>query len=697
MRIAMCGVVAAVALVLAAGNGPLAAEKEQTARMEELVVTATKTRVDPESVPFTMYSVEREDIEQQPAPYISNIGELIKDLPGVSLGQVYPLGPPWINLRGTGYFIGRTIYVVDGLPLLEPIMSTTINPYDVEKIDVLLGPSSALYGANASGGVVNVLTKSGREGMGVAGHLAAGSFNTVRGIASAGDRVGPWNYYFSAIMEHSGGYEHQPVEAGVKLWRLGKRQYLPSATLADARWEKHHLSGKIGWRGEQGGRASLSAHYLEANQSGGQPNRVTTDNGDQLITSLQTEIPLRDWAALRFRGGYQYFLRPSTATRGLSLDAGGNLVLNSSPTQESDWGPRRFIPLELQGDIYLGRDNTLTVGGFYSHFRDARRTDNAVTGARLSESHWKIDNTAVFIQDQQFFFDRRLSLVGGIRHDMWRYYDIFDSQSTDQRPNSVDKDYTTYRGGVRFKVTDGLALRASAGTAFWPGAAVWFFQNVSTGLTWREANPDLKPEKTWMVDFGVDLASSKTGTALSVTPYYGKIKDMVSYRYDENPLVPGGSIIRTQNLGGAEIYGVETLLSQRIVENLYFRGSLTLNRSRIEDTDVNDGNQLRNAPDYHGSVGLQYLNPRLFNADLRVRFSDSRYYDDENTNLPYFKMKSYETLDAKIWRDWTVARNWILTTSISAINILDKEYELELTYVAPGFYLETGIGLRYVF
>ncbi len=684
-------------LILSAGAAASAEEKVPTARMEEVVVTATKTRVDPASNPFTMYSVEREDIERQPAPYITNIGQLVQDLPGVSLGQVYPLGPPWIHLRGTGYFIGRTIYVVDGLPLLEPILSTTINPYDVERIDVLLGPSSALYGANASGGVVNVVTRSGQEGMGAAGYVAAGGNNTLRGIASVGDRSGPWNYYFSAILEHSGGYEHQPVEAGVKLWRLGKRQYLPSSTLEDARWEKHHLSGRIGWRGEQGAMASIAAHYLEANQAGGQPNLVTTDNGDQWITSLQTEVPLQDWALLRFKGGYQYFLRPSQSTRGLSLDAGGNLVLDSTPTQESKWGPRRFIPLELQGDIFLGRDNTLTVGTFYSYFRDERRAYNALTGALQSESHWKIDNTALYLQDQQFLFDRRLSLIAGIRHDMWRYYDIFDSGSTDQRPSSVDKDYTTYRGGARFKVNDWLALRSSAGTAFWPGAAVWFFQNVRTGRTWREANPDLQPEKTWMVDFGADLSSAKTGTALSITPYYGKIKDMVSYRYDENPLVPGGSIVRTQNLGGAKIYGVETLLWQRIVENLYFRGSLTLNRSRIEDTDVNDGNQLRNAPDYHGSVGIQYLNPQLFNADLRVRFSDSRYYDDENTDLPYFKMKSYETVDAKIWRDWPVAPNWILTTSLSAINILDKDYELELHYVAPGFSLETLIGLRYVF
>jgi outer membrane cobalamin receptor len=131
---------------------------------------------------------------------------------------------------------------------------------------------------------------------------------------------------------------------------------------------------------------------------------------------------------------------------------------------------------------------------------------------------------------------------------------------------------------------------------------------------------------------------------------------MVSYRYDVNPDVPGGTIIRTQNLGKAEIAGVELMLQQRLTKYLSLFGALTLNRSKLKDSGANTDNQLRNAPDYWGSLGLRYLNPALVNAQVVLRFSDDRYYDDENTDLPYFHMGAYETVDAKVWKDLEAQR-----------------------------------------
>ncbi len=257
------------------------------------------------------------------------------------------------------------------------------------------------------------------------------------------------------------------------------------------------------------------------------------------------------------------------------------------------------------------------------------------------------------------------------------------TESDPQEPEGISKDTWTYRGGIKYRVNDIVALRSSAGTAYWPGTALWYFQKISTGKTWREPNPNLKPEKTWMVDYGVDVTLPTTNTALSVTGYYGRIRDIVSYRYDENPDVPGGTIIRTQNLGEAEIYGVELYGKQKLLEHLWLTASLTLNHSRVVEDPKNEGHQLRNAPDYWGSVGLAYLNPEVVNASLSVRFSDDRYYDDENTELPFFHMQAYKTVDLKVWRDWKLSPHWTLTTSLSAVNLLDEDYETEIVYVNP--------------
>lgn len=139
------------------------------------------------------------------------------------------------------------------------------------------------------------------------------------------------------------------------------------------------------------------------------------------------------------------------------------------------------------------------------------------------------------------------------------------------------------------------------------------------------------------------------------------------------------------------------MLQQRLTDKLSLVGSLTLNRSRLKDAGSISDNQLRNAPDYWGSLGLRYMDPALFNAQVTLRFSDDRYYDDDNTDLPYFHMEAYETVDAKVWRDWKLSDRWVLTTALSGTNLLDKEYATEIVYVNPGLTVEADFIISYRF
>lgn len=684
--------VAAVAAFVAAA--PLAwAEQQQSFKLEPVVVTATKTEVKADTIPFTAHSVDRETLDAQPSFFMNNVGELIRDLPGVHVGQYYPWGPPWIHLRGTGYFIGRTVYLVDGLPTWS-FMSTTLSPNDIERVDVVLGPSSALYGANASGGAVNFVTRSGKKGMGAKGQIAYGSNNTLRPHVSVGDAVDNWQYYLSYSGDYSDGYKMKPVEDALELWSLGKKQYLKEASLEDNSYKTSYAAGKADWANQHGTKLSLAVNYARRYLYGGQSNLILDDTGSQAINTFKAETPIGGIGKIRLSGAFQYYDHPQIYNGGLNL-SGGKVVLNSNVAQRREWEVRR-LPVELQTDWYLLSNNILTAGVFWSREDETRDDAFPLTG-KTSLFKVTTDQTAFYLQDQMLFFDDRLSLVAGLRYDRWKYHDIFDSASNPTTPADVSKDTWTYRGGAKYRFNENLAVRSSVGTAYWPGLPLWFFQNIKSGNTWREANPNLEPEKTWMADLGLEVDLPRFGTFIGITGYYGKIDDMVSYRYDENPAVPGGSIVRIQNLGGAEIYGVETSLKQRIIDKLYFMGSLTLNHSEIVDDPINGGHQLRNAPDYWGSLGLRYLNPDIVNADLLFRFSDDRYYDDENTELPFFHMRSYETLDLRVWRDWRLADKWIMTTSISGVNLFDKYYETEIVYVNPGRYIEGMVGFRYLF
>ena len=129
------------------------AEEAKPVSLGNITVTATKTTVDEALSPVVSYTVDREDLEAQPSHFMNNFGEFIRDVPGVHVAQYYPWGPPWVHLRGTGHFLQRSVYLIDGIPI-HAFLSPAVNPEDIEAVDVVLGPSSALYGASAAGGAL---------------------------------------------------------------------------------------------------------------------------------------------------------------------------------------------------------------------------------------------------------------------------------------------------------------------------------------------------------------------------------------------------------------------------------------------------------------------------------------------------------------------------------------------------------------
>ncbi len=670
------------------GSGPV--------KMEDMTVTATKTDVDASLSPATMFSVDREDIDFQPSHYMNNFGEFIRDIPGVHVAQYYPWGPPWVHLRGTGHFLQRSVYLIDGMPV-HAFLSPAIHPNDIEKVDVVLGPSSALYGASAAGGAINILTRKAKPGEGIRGGVSYGSNNTVRPNLSLGDDTGNFHYRFSYSGDFSDGYQMKPIDGMVLLHSLGKPQYVRTASVEDNDYKFNWLTGKMGWDNKQGSTLTVSLNYMDRYLSGGQPNAIEVDHGDTLVSSLNFTHPLGDWGKLTATTGYQYQNIPSQYNGGASL-VGGSVVVDSTITGTQEWDRVR-IPLEVQGDFYLGRHNVLTAGVYLAREEEERHRYSPA-GSQTYRYELTTDMTGLYLQNQTFLMDDRLSLLAGLRYDEWQYSDIYDSGSSNPTPADVKKDHVTYRGGVKYKVNDTVSLRSSIGTAYWPGNPIWFFQNLNVGTTHREANPNLDPEKTWMADLGTDLTFGATRTLLTITGYYGIIEDIMAYTYDPHPTLPGTTLIRTRNMGEAEIYGLELFLKQPITEHLSFTGSLTLNHSRITEDQINPanvGNQLRNSPDYWGSLGLRYIRPDLVNGEILFRFSDSRYYDDNNEDLPYFHMESYETIDAKIWRDWHLTPKITLHTALSGVNLLDREYATEIVYVNPGRYVECMTAVRYAF
>ncbi len=655
--------------------------------LSEIVISATKTNISPKYSPFTTYTVDRENIESQPDYIVPNYGQLIQDLPGVFVGQAPNKNGAWVNLRGTGDFSARTLYLIDGMPLGSSVMLTnTINRNDIERVDVVMGPASAIYGSNASGGVVNIITRQGAKGMGSTVSYGYGSNNTSRPHASVGNEVtkgdNRFNYYLSYSGDYSGGYKNIPISNALTVYSKSP-SVLTTATVDDAGYTSNYLAGKVGWKGSNGASLTLGYNWANLAIQGGQPNLIPVDDGKQGVGNLNFQLPIKDIMKVTLTGGHQYWDRPAKTDFGISINKKNVLIFNWAKRYSQESKVQR-LPVELQSDFYLGQNNILTAGAFYSNEWISSESNNWVSNAFVSRTDYKTDQRALYIQDQAFFLNKKLTVLGGVRYDDWKYYDIYDSASTPKSRSSYSDSAGTYRGGAKYQINDELAVRSSAGTAYYPGIATWYFQNITTGTTWRVANPNLKPEETWMVDLGLEGQYKKTGTTFTTTAYYGKIRNMFSGRYDPHPTIKGVSVLTYQNVGKAEIYGLETRVDQRITEHLSALVNITLNQSRIIEDPTNQGNMVPFSPSFMGNVGLKYTDPRLLNGTITYRYVASQFYDSENTGLPYYHSAPYQTVDLKIWRDWKLTEKSILKTSLTVENVLDKQFAQEFVYMNPG-------------
>jgi len=670
---------------------------------DDITISATKYEIEIKKMPVSINLINQNFINSQISSNPS-IGEYVRYTPGVSVAHGNRNLPTWIHLRGTGYFYGRTLYMSDEIPLNDPRLSLALHPEQLSGMEVILGPSSSLYGPNASGGAVNVRSKTGKDLPGILIGQSYGTFNTFRPLISIGKNYENWNFYASYTVDKSNGYKNTNLETGLYLFNNGKPSYLNNVSIENEKYTNTFVSANIGYRNDNNSFGFTSGiHYFYEDKYGGKENYWV--DGARYITNAKVYYTLPEVIQSTLRIGFQQFRNYTQYTKGaikvsnsninnrfvfIKVDSLYSYVYDPTITQHADIIISN-LPIDLQNDIYLFKNNILTIGGTYTREENRSKTFNPDRSKILSETNYDINRYALYLQNLSQLFDDKFSLLLGIRYDGWNYVNIYDLESQGKTPKEISKESINLRGGIKYFINENIHLKASAGTAFYPGSNIWLFQNISTGNIWREANPNLKPEKTRMVDFGCDFSLLGNKLRFSSTFYYGKIIDAINYSFNQHPTLPGVQVTKTENSDEVDIKGIELNLNFEITDYLLFTSNLTLNRSRITKSPKNAGHQLRNSPDYFGNFGILYTNNKFINLRFFGRFSDDRYYDDENTQLDYYHMKSYLVFDAKIWKTFNILSGEFIT-SLGFDNLFNNKYDgEEFPWNAPGRYIEFSI------
>ncbi|MDA3832784.1 MAG: TonB-dependent receptor [Spirochaetales bacterium] len=699
--------------------GPaLAEEKEKEGgiiKLEEIVVTATKTEKNVEDAPGSVTVISKKEIERR---NIKTVDEALSELTGIFVKRTKGLmdSTPSVRVRG---FKGDqyTLVLLDGQPLNDSYgggVEWGMFPVDnIERIEVIRGAASALYGGNAMGGVINIITKTPEklEASATAGY---GTHDTRRYRFSVGDRFADkFSLRIGYEEESTDGYETTPV---VKIISTGTGTVSGGYAMNDkygnpTKWvvgdkgengaEKSSIDAKATFDFSDTGSLAFTTVLGRHEYDYGPPNTYMGtfgDNTEYPITGpgQRTKYKLSpnnfisytgigknetDIYTLAFENSFDSIkLHAQVGTTKTddryTLESGGSsLTYYDSPgtlkiTENESWFS------EVRADVPLGESHLLTVG--VSYRTDESDTDDYDVPFYRSYSG-KSDSTfysggkdkiwAVFVQDEWNIAEPLTLYLGG-RYDTWKVCDGASGvPGSETKYDSNTESEFSPKASVVWKALSDTTLKASVGHAFRPPNLYELYRTWTTsGGTTKQSNPNLGPETVWTYEAGVDQYLFSRKTRLSLTGYRNDIEDLIYYKID------GTTKTRT-NAGEARTYGLEFGVSQEITEWLKAWGNYTWTQAEITDNPTDpdsEDKRIAGIPKTTFNIGLD-AEHKWFRGSLVGRYFSKIFGSSNNNDTAEGVYQTYEPafyVDGKI----TISPSKWTDISLSVDNILDKEY-----------------------
>ena len=600
-------------------------------RLEPVVVSAGRVEQTTAEVPTNVTVLTRDDVERSAA---RTVDDLLRQIPGFSLFRrsssvVANPTTQGVSLRGIGPSgVSRTLVLLDGIPLNDPfggwVYWSKVPLESIERIEVVRGGGSALYGNYALGGVINLVTRK-PQATEIQGKIDGGTRDTVDANVDTTVVKGPvglslrGNVFstegYPVIQEHQRGAVDIAADARHQTF-LGRVEYTPltNASLS--------LGGSY-FHEDRGNGTPLQENSTEAGSiaAGG---TLLSNDGSTWQVSLYSQLQTFTSTFSRIandRNSEALTLAqevPSTAVGG-SLQWTKRMFPRHLLTAGVDG---RWIDGESDEDLFNFAGTALTT-------RREAGGEQRFVGA--------------FVQDI-FTPLPRLQVTSALRFDYWQNADA----SRTDRPVAVgqitktpfaDRTDTAVspKFAVWFRATDHLSLRAAAYQAFRAPTLNELYRQFRVGNVVTLANAALGPERLTGGEIGLDYGVGAPWFA-KLTGFWTEVKDPVSNVTLTGPFLadcPAGTICRQrQNLGRTRSRGIEAELHYRPTRAWDLFASYLYNDSEVlafpADPSL-EGKRVPQVPIQTCTVGVQYLNGRLVNVALQGRVIGDQFEDDRNT------------------------------------------------------------------
>lgn len=634
-----------VAMMSVSQLGWAAEEETPVVQTEEVVTSATKTPVPVSHVTSAVEVITAEEMKRQ---NYKTVVEALRMAQGITVLQAGGPGTE-ATVRIRGGSTSQTLVLIDGaivnsatLGLFSFANLTTDN---IERIEILRGAQSMLWGSDAMGGVINITTKKG-TGPTKGGMFAEyGSFNSIREGGEVSGKKGLFDYSLSMSRWDFAGFSTADYRLGATE-RDSYRNWTASSQLGVDLPKEGRLEFAFRWINTSIGLDNISAPPQDVFAS--------KSKAQQFIFSGSYQQKITNWWDQKLtlaRSQEDSLFLPGSLQR--NLVTGTASVPSGSPNQTNVLSNR----LEWQHNFQVAEPLLLTAG---YQFREQQGVNTTGLSERVISSH------AGFAQAQLNLWDRVFG-TAGIRQDN---YNVFGEA-------------TTYRvtGGYFHKETD-TKLRTSYATGFRaPSINDLFFPNFG--------NPNLKAEKSQSFDLGVDQWLFHKKLQLSAGYFWNRYRDLITTTFDPVVCAPFSTFSFCPiNVGSASTKGYEASFTYTEVLNLPMLKSLDVHGQYTNTLtrDLTTGARLPRVPVDQWSMTFGYKPVEPVRLALTGRMMGSRFNTTgDRQNTPGFVV-------------WNVAGTYDVTDRIQgyfrAENLFNQHYQEVLNAGMPVRSIYFGIRLN---
>lgn len=563
--------------------------------------------------------ITKEEIEKQG---LLKVKDVLTQIPALDISSCgYFGGASSVFIRGTE--ANHTLITIDGIRLYDAISPKAnfdiafLTTDNIERLEIIKGPQSGLYGSDAIGGVINIVTKKGKGRPKLHTFFEAGSHDTFTENIITSGQIKNLSFSFAATNLNSQGIS----QAGEKY-------------LNDEKDNFHQLgfNGRLDFEPSDNFSFTLTGRYINAKFSiddagglgGDDPNRVNTKN--HYVLGFSFEHKPKNW--------WKYNLKISR--------------VKENRTDDDD--PDNQTPTELLRSNYESRLNNYGLGNNFYFAKWLETTAGVEHSAEKGNYYYR--SFGIWGPYIVNFENKKNSNTGYYLVNKLKIKEKFFAEIASRCDrHSVFENHFTYKYGLAFMPFGNFKLYSNYGSGF---KAPSLFQLYSD-----YGNIDLKPEESIGFDLGINLYSKNVNFQIAF--FENNIKNMIDYDF---------SISKYLNFAKVRTYGAESSLAVKPCDILTVKFAYTY----LEAKNLQTGEPMVRRSKNKFNLNLN-TETRKINLNFNVAHFTGRY---DKTGFPAIlvKLKNYTKLD--LYCMYKISKNITLTGKI--INLTDQTYELVAGY-----------------